>query len=256
MKTIAIITGASGGLGRAFTALLAADPSLDEIWAVARHREGLEALASAYPGQIRPYMADLSRREEIAALGEVLKGEDVSIRYLINNAGYAKFCGWDELSPMDSLAMLDLNIGGVVAMGLTCLPMMPPGSHLLNIASQASFQPLPWLNLYGASKAFVRFYSRALGMELRERGVTVTAVCPGWMDTGLFDRARVESAHAITRFVGRFTPEQVAEKALADARKGRALSIYGWYPRLHHLIAKLLPQRLMMQLWLMQQGMK
>ena len=71
MKTIAIITGASGGLGRAFTALLAADPSLDEIWAVARHREGLEALASAYPGQIRPYMADLSRREEIAALGEV-----------------------------------------------------------------------------------------------------------------------------------------------------------------------------------------
>lgn len=67
------------------------------------------------------------------------------------------------------------------------------GSHILNIASQASFQPLPYQNIYSSTKAFVRNYTRALNVELREKGITATAVCPGWMKTGLYDRGIIDA---------------------------------------------------------------
>jgi len=89
--------------------------------------------------------------------------------------------------------MIDLNISGVVAMGLVCIPHMKKGSHILNIASQASFQPLPYQNIYSSTKAFVRNYTRALNVELREKGITATAVCPGWMKTGLYDRGIIDA---------------------------------------------------------------
>ena len=84
--------------------------------------------------------------------------------------------------------MIDLNIRALVAMGLICLPYMPKGAHLINIASQASFFPLPYQNIYSSTKAFVRHYTRALNVELKDKGVSATAVCPGWISTGLFER--------------------------------------------------------------------
>ena len=151
--------------------------------------------------------------------------------------------------------MVNLNCNGVLAMGLVCIPYMIQGSHILNIASQASFQPLPYMNIYSASKAFVRNYSRALHVELQSAGISVTAVCPGWMRTAFFDRAMIGAKKGISKFYGMVTPEVVAAKALRDAEKGKDISVYGVYVKLCHLVAKLLPQRVMMDLWLMQQGM-
>jgi len=85
--------------------------------------------------------------------------------------------------------MIDLNISSVVAMELVCIPYMTQGSHIINIASQAAFQPLPHQNIYSSTKSFVRNYTRALNVELKDKGITATAVCPGWMKTGLFDMA-------------------------------------------------------------------
>ena len=188
-KTIAIITGASAGLGKEFVRILAERSELDEIWAIARNEQKLQALTEEYGEKVRTFSKDLSDRKQIEQFGEILQHENVSIRYLINNAGFARFCSYNDLSIEESCNMINLNINGLVAMGLICIPYMKKGSHLINIASQASFQPLPYQNIYSSTKAFVRNYTRALNVELRDRGIVATAVCPGSDRQGI-DRGR------------------------------------------------------------------
>lgn len=252
-KNIAVVTGASGGLGREFVRLLAKDPEIDEVWAIARNEEKLYHLKKKIGKKVKTYSADLSNRKELQVFAAEFEREQVSIRWLINNAGFAKFCTYDDISIDESMNMIDLNVSAVVAFGLIALPFMERGSHIVNIASQASFQPLPYLNIYAATKAFVRNYTRALHLELKERGITATAVCPGWMQTGLMDRGHVETAKAISVFPFLSTPAKVAAKALRDAKKGKDISVYGFYVKCCHVVAKLLPQRCMMRLWLKQQ---
>lgn len=254
-KRIAIVTGASSGLGREYARLLVQEPAIDEVWAIARHEDKLSRLRAELGGKVAVLPLDLSGVQALTELRARLAREAPQVRYLINNAGYAKLCASREFSPEEALDMIGLNCGGTVAMGLICLAYMGPGSRMLNVASQAAFQPLPYLNLYSATKAFVRNYSRALGVELRRQGVTVTCVCPGWMDTQLFERAEVGARLAPHNFAGMVSPAPVARKSLEDARRGRALSVYGAHVKLGHLAAKLLPQRAMMWLWLRQQGL-
>ena len=192
-KNIAIVTGASSGLGKEFVKLLSAKKGLDEIWIISRNEEKLKKIQTRYGEKIVVYPMDLSSLENIKTFGENPSLKNCNIRYLINNAGFAKFCSYDDISIDESINMIDLNISGVVAMGLVCIPHMKKGSHILNIASQASFQPLPYQNIYSSTKAFVRNYTRALNVELREKGITATAVCPGWMKTGLYDRGIIDA---------------------------------------------------------------
>jgi len=138
-------------------------------------------------------------------------------------------------------------------MGLVCIPYMKKGSHMINIASQASFQPLPYQNIYSSTKSFVRNYSRALNVELKEKGICVTAVCPGWIKTDLYKRAEIGARKATTKYVGMVTPDKVAKKALKDAKKCKDISIYSLFTKISHIAAKLLPQRMMMKIWLKQQ---
>ncbi|MBQ3600102.1 MAG: SDR family NAD(P)-dependent oxidoreductase [Lachnospiraceae bacterium] len=251
-KNIAIITGASSGFGKEFVKLLSQDPSIDELWAIARNQENLDALSKEYK-KIKTFSLDLSHAENIKKLENILKSDNPKISYLINNAGYGKFGNYAVLNIDESLNMMHLNMDAVVAMGLICIPFMGKGSHILNIASQASFQPLPYMNIYGSTKAFVRFYSRALHVELKGKGISVTAVCPGWMHTSFFSRAKTTTKKTITNYVGIIPPKKVAKKALMDAKKGKALSIYGAFPHFTHVMAKLLPQNILMKVWLRQQ---
>lgn len=253
MRKIAIITGASSGLGREFVKILKSRREIEEIWAIARHEDKLNKLKKQMGAKIRTIPMDVSDLARIGELGRMLSEHNAEIQYLINNAGYAKFCSYDDLDVKQSIDMINLNISGVVAMGLTCIPYMPRGSHMVNIASQAAFQPLPYQNLYSSTKAFVRNYTRALNVELQDRGISATAVCPGWLRTNLYARANIGAQKATRRFFGMRSPEQVAKKAIADADRGRDVSIYSFYVNLCHIGAKLLPQRLMMQLWLWQQ---
>ncbi|MCQ2957949.1 MAG: SDR family NAD(P)-dependent oxidoreductase [Candidatus Gastranaerophilales bacterium] len=154
----------------------------------------------------------------------------------------------------ESLNMINLNISAVVAMCLACIPYMGKGSKIINISSQSSFLPLPYLNIYASTKVFVRHYSRALNVELKNKGITVTAVCPGWMKTSLYDRAKVKEAKkVINSFEGITTPDKVAKKALKDADKGKALSVYGFFSNATHIAGKILPQSLLMKFWTISQ---
>ena len=256
MKQIALVTGASSGLGKEFVRLLSREQDVQEIWLVARSREKLEAMAKQSGGRCRAVPLDLSVHENIMKLGKMLKAEQVSIRYLVNNAGYGKFGAYSDLSAEQSRSMIDLNISAVVELCVVCLPFMHRGGHILNIASLASTTPLPYLNIYAATKAFVRNYSRALNIELKPRGISVTAVCPGWMDTGFIANAQTGAKKSPTVFAAITSPDVVAEKALRDAKNGKELSVYGFFPKLTYAAAKFLPQQFMMRSWLLMQNMK
>lgn len=181
---------------------------------------------------------------------------NAEVKYLVNNAGFAKFCSYDDISIDESLNMIDLNISALVALGLTCIPYMQNGSYIINIASQASFFPLPYQNIYSSTKAFVRNYTRALNVELKEKGIHAVAVCPGWMKTGLFERGVIGAKKGTNNFFGMVTPDVVAAKALKDAERGKDISVYGLYVKSTHLLSKLMPQRMMMKVWLGQQKIK
>lgn len=249
-KRVAIVTGASSGFGREFVKLFEHKKEIEEIWAVARDKKKLRQLSEEYGKKVRCISMDLSSKRCIKKFGDFLKKEKVSISYLVNSAGYGKFGSYGDLDIDSSLNMIDLNVSGVVAMGLVCIPHIRRGGHIINVASQASFQPLPYFNIYSATKAFVRNYSRALNIELRDRGISVTAVCPGWMKTAFFDRAEIGAAKGVNCFIGMASPEKVAAKALKDAGRGRDISVYGGYVKLEHLLAKLFPQRIVMKAWL------
>ena len=252
-KNIAVITGASSGLGREYVKILSMRNDIDEIWAIARNIGKLEKLKADFGNKVIIFSKDLSDRNEVLSFREILKRENPCIKWMINNAGFAKLCSYEDISVEESINMIDLNCSGVVAMGLLCIPHMQENSKMLNIASQASFQPLPYQNLYSSTKAFVRNYSRALNVELKEKRITVTAVCPGWMDTAFFKRAQIKAKKASTQFWGMVTPDKVAVKSIVDAEKGKDISVYSLYVKFCHVLAKILPQRAMMKIWLMQQ---
>lgn len=252
-KSIAIVTGANGGFGKEFVRIIANENEVDEIWAIARNKEKLERLKEEFGEKIMTFSKDLSELEQVKSFEEILKCENVKVKYLINNAGYAKFCSYEDLSVDESVNMINLNINGLVAMGLICIPYMDKGSHILNIASQASFQPLPYQNIYSSTKAFVRNYTRALNVELKAIGITATAVCPGWMKTGLYDRGIINAKKATNNFFGMVEPDVVARKAIKDAKKNKDISVYGLLAKFCHMMAKFLPQRAMMKIWLKQQ---
>ena len=255
-RNVAIITGASSGFGKEFVKLLVSDDNIDEIYVLARSTNKLEALKCEYGEKIKPYVIDLSVVKNILDFGDYLKSQNINIKLLINNAGYAKFCSYDDISIEESLNMINLNICGLVSMGLVCIPFMEKGAHIINIASQAAFQPVPYQNIYSATKSFVKNYSLALNIELKEKGIIVTAVCPGWMKTNLYERGCIGAKKGTKRFFNMVSPEKVAKKALSDAYRNKSISIYGMHVKICTLISKLLPDKIIMKCWLLQQGLK
>jgi short-subunit dehydrogenase len=256
MKNTAIVTGASSGLGKEFVKLLIDDKNIDEILVLARSKDKLDKLKVDYGNKIKPYPIDLSDTNNIKTFGKYLEEEKVNIALLINNAGFAKFCSYDDISIDESLNMINLNVSGVVAMGLVCIPFMNKNSHIINIASQASFQPLPYQNVYSSTKVFVKNYSRALNVELKEKGISVTAVCPGWIKTNLFERGCINAKKGTTKFAYMVTPDVIAKKALKDAYKNKDISVYGLYVNFCRFLSKFLPEKVVMKIWLSQQGIK
>lgn len=253
-KNIAVVTGATGGLGKEFVKLLVQEKEVDQVWAIARNSLRLAGLREEFGEKIIPFSVDLSNREKICAFSGKFTAEDVNIKYLVNNAGYAKFGGYADLSVAQSLDMIDVNAAAPVALCLVCVPFMEEGGKIINIASQASFQPLPYLNIYAATKAFLRSYTRALNRELKSQGITATAVCPGWIDTGLFKRGETGAKKAPSKFLFMTSADKVAAKALEDAKKGKDMSVYSAVVKAQHAAAKILPHSAVMKVWEIMQG--
>jgi short-subunit dehydrogenase len=250
MSKIAIVTGASSGLGEEFIKNLG-NEDIDEIWAIARRRERLEALANISSVPVRPVPMDLTDKENISRLSEMLSDEKPEIHILINAAGFGKI-GLTEDIGRDSLdKMIDLNCRAAVDVTLLCIPYMPKGSRILEICSTAAFQPFQFLNVYAASKAFLYRFSRALYIELRPKKISVTAVCPYWIrDTEFIPTARSGGNNtAIRHFPLSSKKKSVARIALNDSRLRLPVSTPGIMCTLHRIAAKFIPSCLMCLIW-------
>ncbi len=253
---IAVITGASSGIGREFVKRLDSEKDLDEIWVIARRRERLEELEKAADirARVRAFPLDLTRTGEIEEYAAVLEREKPRVEVLVNAGGFGKFRPAEEVPLEDQYGMIDLNARALTGMTAVTLPCMGAGGEIYQMGSLSAFQPVPYIAVYAATKAYVLSYSRALGRELRGRGIRVLAVCPGWVRTEFFDRA--VSDDTVTYYNRFFTPAQVVERALRDMKKGKDVSVCGLSVRMQVRAVKLLPHRLVMNVWCRQQKKK
>lgn len=217
MKKIAIITGESGGIGRIFVRELMKE-TLDEIWIIGRNQGRLLALKREFGEKIVPICKDITKDADILSVLDLLKEQTLSVLWLVNNAGIAKMAPTAEFSISEIKQTIDLNCKAPAELVNICIPFMEKGAKILNVSSASAFQPVPYINLYAATKAFERSYSRALNAELKPSGITVTAVCPSWVDTAMLSK---EIDGKEVNFPGIVAPEKVVKKALKDAKKGQ-----------------------------------
>ena len=258
MSKIAVITGASSGIGRQFVRTLSAHGEYDEVWAIARNAERLESLKTETTIPVRPISLDLSNTEALQEYAALLEQTKPQVALLINCSGYGKFEATENISLEQNLGMIDLNCRALTAIAYMTLPYMSAGSEMINIASVAAFQPIPYINVYGASKAYVLSFSRALGREVAPRGIRVLAVCPFWTKTAFFDRAvNKDSDTIVKKYVAMYTPEFIVKKAWwALGKKNKDYVIPGFKAKMQVLAVKLLPHKIVMSIWMAQQGLK
>ena len=248
---IAIITGASSGMGREFVYALDRDEEFDELWVIARRRERLEALQEKVRARVRVMALDLFEEKSIDVVAETLAAEQPEVAVLVNAAGFGVFGPFAERDLQTQLRIIDLNARALTAMCYVCLPYLKEGSRIYNMGSMSSWQPVPYINVYGASKAYVLSFSRALSQELKPRGVRVMAVCPGWIKTEFFDHAVTDDT--ICYYNRFYPPEPVIEQALRDMKKGKLTSVLGLPERMQARAVKFLPVKMVMGTWCKQQ---
>lgn len=251
---IAVITGASAGIGREFVYAVDRQESFDEIWVIARRKERLEELRGACKNPIRPISLDLSSIENVDEYKALLEKEQPEIAILVNAAGCGVFGPFAEKDLKKQLGSAQLNALSLTAMCHVSLPYMRAGSSIINMGSNSAWQPVPYQAVYGASKSYVLSFSRALGRELRSDGVHVMCVCPGWIKT---EFQQVAHHDEYIRYVDRwYGPDEVAAQAMEDLKKKKTVSILGHPVRRQVRLVKLLPVNLVMDIWCKQQGIR
>ena len=257
MKKIAVITGASSGMGRRFAETLREWGHFDEVWAIARRADRLEELKETVEYPVRAIALDLTDRSSFETYAALLKEEQVQVALLVNASGFGKFCAAMDTELSVNLNMVDLNCQALMAMCQLTVPYMGEGGRIINIASVAADQPIPYINVYAATKAFVLRYSRALNRELKSRGIGVTAVCPFWTKTEFFDRAiNTDEEPVVKKYAAMYLPDQIVYRAGRDAKRGRDVSRFGFVARGQSLLTKVLPHSLVMDVWMNQQKLK
>lgn len=249
---IAIVTGASSGIGRQFVRRIDERGDIDEIWVIARRADRLSELKSICNTKIVPISLDLSGEHSDEEISYLLSDKNPDVRVLVNAAGYGKFGAFEDLPLDEQVGMLELNQSALVRVTYRVLPYMSAGSEIYQIGSLSAFQPVPYMSIYAATKAFVLSFSRALGKELKKKRIRVLAVCPGWVRTEFFDRAVVEDG-VIVYFNKFFTPEQIVGRAIRDMKRKKDVSVCGFSIRAQVLLTKILPHNLVMQIWCAQQ---
>ena len=249
MRT-AIITGASSGLGREFVRQLEdVFPDVECYWLIARRRERLAEMAGELSHKNVECLAlDLCDPMSFVALQEKLASDDPEVEGLINNAGcgYLGEVGQTETSLQTR--MVDLNLRALTAITSMCIPYMEAGSRIINVSSIASFCPTPRMTVYSATKAYVSAFTLGLSEELKKKGVTVTAVCPGPMETEFLDVGRISGNSRTFAMLPYCDQVRVAGGTLRAAKAGRTIYTPRLFYKTYRLLAKVTPAKLMMKL--------
>lgn len=246
---IAVITGASSGLGREFVRQIGAGGGVEEIWAIARREDRLASLRTLSPVPVRPIPLDLTAGDSVGVLRSMLEAEQPVITLLVCAAGMGRIGKTAEIPSADNDAMIELNCRAAVDVTAAALPWLQRGSRILEICSTAAFQPMPGLNVYAATKAFLHSYTKALHHELLLSGIHVTAVCPYWIrDTEFIPNAQKVNPRGFRHFPFASRAMTVVRLALADSDLNLWVSTPGPICSLHRLCAKFVPHCIMVPL--------
>lgn len=246
---VMIVTGASSGMGREFALQLSRKYSkMDEIWIIARRKDLLLSLENEIKIPTRVFAMDLTADTDMAEFKEFLATEQPDIKLLVNCAGYGRIGRFDEIDVDAQCGMIDLNCTALTRFTGLCMPYISDHSRIINVASASAFAPQPDFAVYAASKAYVLSFSRALNAELKERKITVTAVCPGPVDTEFFDTAGTKEGSLLKKTT-RANASKVVEKAIKDAALGDEMSIYGVAMKMAKTASKVLPHRLIIEMF-------
>lgn len=245
---IAVVTGASSGIGREFARQISQRyGKMDEIWIVARRKERLQELEQELRLNVRIFAMDLTNTNDMNQFKDYLKEYSPDIKLLINCAGYGKVGSFEELNLEEQCGIIDINCKALTMFTGMCLPYISSHSRIINVASAAAFCPQPRFNVYAASKSYVLSFSRALNCELKERKITVTAVCPGPVDTEFFDIAGDNNNEFKKKL--RVPVDKVVDKAIRDAALGNEVSVYGTVMKTAELGSKIVPHKLLMKIF-------
>ena len=233
-------------MGKDFVKALQREKDVDEIWMIARRKSRLEAMEAETKGALRAVPLDLTDMSSFEKIEQLLKKEQPQIRYLVNAAGAGRMGKVETINHSDHAFVLDINVRSLTCMTRICLPYMLKGSKIIQLCSGSAFLPQPEFASYAASKAYVLSFSRALRQEVKGKGITVTAVCPGPVNTEFFEAAGSEIAPAKKRFLAE--SKDVVQKAMKDAKAGKELSVYGFSMKLVHMAGKVLPTRMVLSI--------
>jgi len=247
---IAIVTGASSGFGRALAGQIRqVFPDIESIWLIARRADRLEDLCREIRDvDARMIPLDLEAPESLRLLQRLLEVEDPNVALLANCAGCGYLGDFDEADADEQLRMISLNVRGMTAVTRLVLPYLEYGGRILNVSSIASFAPTPRMTVYSATKAYVTAFSRGLHEELQERDISVTAVCPGPMNTEFLDVGRIYGNSRTFEALPYCDVYKTATGALLAARKHRAVYTPRFFYKLYRVLAKLLPHALVVKL--------
>ncbi|MDD7203977.1 MAG: SDR family NAD(P)-dependent oxidoreductase [Coriobacteriales bacterium] len=252
---IAIVTGASSGMGREYAKLADASGDYGEIWLIARREERLAALAETLEMPARVLPLDLTRRNAAPLVKEQLEqraagDEAFEVGLLVNAAGFGKFGTFEDMGLDEVDDMIDLNCRALVDLTQIALPFMRRGARILEFASSAGFQPLPGLNVYAASKAFVISYTRALRRELHGRGIRITAVCPIWIKTEFVEVARrTANGQTVRHPWPQLSPRRVARWSTLVNKANYPIATCSVFAFLMRIAGKIIPSPLIMWIW-------
>jgi uncharacterized protein len=257
-RRIAVVTGASSGLGRTYVQIIDHSRKIDEIWLIARREDRLRELADTLRHQSRILAYDLTAPDVSAAIAAELKktcGSDsgTSVTLFVSCAGSGKIGNWQSISSADNDKMIDLNCRAAVDMTVAVLPFMKRGGRIIEICSTAAFQPLQQLAVYAATKAFLLSYSRALRWELFPRGIRVTAVCPYWMRQtefiGVAKNNSGKESKAVRNYWFGDIPAVVVHLSLWGSAINLPVVTPGIVCTLHRIITKSIPREFLQLGW-------
>jgi len=246
---IAIITGASAGLGKEY--LKAAPkyfPDVDEYWLIARRKEKLEEAAKLVNKQCRIFPLDLTVTDSYNRIAAELSAVQPEVALLVNNSGCGFLGNVGEGELEKQLQMIDLNLRGLTAVTHVVLPYMKKGSRIINVSSIASFCPNARMTVYSAGKSYVSAFTYGIGEELRRKGITATAVCPGPMDTDFIYLGEIKGRSKTFDIMPYCDPAAVVKGSYKAALAGKANYTPKAFYKLYRLLAKLLPTGLVMKM--------
>ncbi len=254
---VAIITGASSGMGREAAKQIDKiyTDGLSEIWLIARREDKLKRLASELTHKVRILPLDLTEERDLQELDLSLNLMNPDVKILVNASGYGMVGPFKSSRCSEQTGMIRLNCESLTRVTHMVLKYMQRGARIVQFASAAAFVPQTDFSVYAATKAYVLSFSRSLNEELKKHGISVTAVCPGPVNTEFFDVAEQHNANFNFKKYFMSKADKVVRKALVDAYHRKSVSVYSLAMNGFRLLMKIFPHELVLRVMtLLQNG--